>query len=223
MPTTSGDSIFYADGTTAASLADITSAMATSVQNALSLREGHSFRWANSTEKTAQTGMAIGELGYQVDNDTTYIYSGSAWNVWSKAPATYSPTFTAFTASSSSFTYSISAGVVRVIGKAVCGTTLPTGSITFTTPTGYNIDTTSFATAQAAVIGIGGVDDASTTSDYPVNVRVTSATSVSIVAPTYNGAAAGVAYLTLTATAAAIPLTWASGDTLYVNFSYPVA
>ena len=223
MPTTSPDSIYYADGTTPASLADITSAMATSVQNALDLREGHTFAWANATEKSAQTGMITGDIGYQADNATIYIYSGSAWKIWAKTPTSYSPTFTAFTASSSSFTYSIAAGVVRITGKATCATTLPTGQITFTTPTGYNIDITSLAAHEASIIGLGGVDDASTAVNYPINVRVASATSVSITAPTYNGASAGVAYVTTTATSATIPLTWASTDVFYVSFSYPVA
>jgi hypothetical protein len=59
MPTTSPDSIYYADGTTPASLADITAAMATSVQNAFNVREMQSFSWANSTAKSAQTGMVL--------------------------------------------------------------------------------------------------------------------------------------------------------------------
>jgi len=220
MPITSPDSIYYADGTTLASLADITSAMATSVQNALDLREGHTFAWANATEKSAQIGMVTGDIGYQADNSTFYIYNGSSWKIWAKAPASYSPTFTNFTASSSSFTYSIAAGVVRITGKATCSTTLPTGAITFTTPTGYNIDITSLAAVIPAQIGFGGVDAAT---DHPLGVRVASATSVALTATAYNGAAAGTAYTTIVATSNLIPKTWASTDVFYVTFSYPVA
>lgn len=223
MPTTSPDSIYYADGTTPASLADITSAMATSVQNALNLREGHSFKWANATEKSAQSGMATGDIGYQADDDTFYIYNGSAWKIWAKEPTTYSPTFTNFAASSSSFTYSISSGRVFITGKATCATTLPTGLISFSTPTGYNVDLTTLANLEAAIIGVGAVDDASTSVNYPVQVRVSSSTQVSLAALSYNGAATGLAYSALAATSATVPLTWASGDIFYVTFSYPVA
>ncbi len=223
MPTTSPDSIYYADGTTPASLADITSAMATSVQDALNLREEHSFSWADATAKSAQTGMVTGDTGYQADNDTFYIYTGSAWVVWAKRQTSYTPTFTNFTASSSTFVYNIAGGRVFVTGKATCSATLPTGAITFTTPSGYNINTTPLDGNEAAVIGEGSIDDASTTTEYPVLVRVASSTTVGLLAPTYNGAAAGTAYLTTTATSSTVPLTWASGDVFYVTFSYPVA
>lgn len=223
MPTTSPDSIYYADGTTPASLADITAAMATSVQDALNLREGHSFSWADATARAAQTGMSTGDTGYQVDNDTFYIYNGSAWKIWAKQSTAYTPTFTGFTASASTFVYSISGGRVFISGKATCSTTLPTGTIRLSTPSGYNIDTTALGTVEAVIIGNGGVDDASSTSNYPVQVRISSSTQLALIAPTYNGAAAGTAYLTITNTSATVPLTWASGDIFYVTFSYPVA
>jgi hypothetical protein len=220
MPTTSPDSIYYADGTTPASLADITSAMATSVQNALDLREGHTFAWANATEKSAQTGMVTGDIGYQADNATFYIYSGSSWKIWAKAPASYSPTFSGFTASASSFTYSIAGGVMRITGKATLSSVV-TATMTISTPTGYNIDITSLGSAiPASQIGFGGVDAAT---DHPLGVRVSTSTSVALSATAYNGASAGVAYTTIVNTAAAIPKTWASGDIFYVSFSYPVA
>lgn len=220
MPTTSPDSIYYADGTTPASLADITSAIATSVQNALNFREGHSFSWANSGGRTAQTGMTTGDIGYQVDTDVFYIYTGSAWTIWAKQPTTYTPTFGAtFTPTSSSFTYSISGGFVEVQGKFVCSATLPTGSISFSTPAGYNINSAQLNNAQSAIIGTGGVDDASTATDYLVGIRVLSATSVALVG--YNAAA--TASLTVTTSSATVPLTWAQNDTAYIQFRYPVA
>jgi hypothetical protein len=218
MPTTSPDNIFYADGTTPASLATITAAMATSVQDALNFREAHSFSWADTTSRNAQTGMVSGDVGYQIDNATYYRYSGSAWVIWAKAETSYSPIFTNFTASSATFTYMISGGRVFVTGKATCSATLPTGSITMTTPSGYAIAMTNFANAQASVIGVGGVDDASTTVDYPLTVRTISSTSVAVVATN----AAGT-YATLVATSASIPLNWSSGDIMFLSFSYPVA
>jgi hypothetical protein len=218
MPTTSPDNIYYADGTTPASLATITAAMATSVQDALLLRETHSFSWADQTARNAQTGMATGDIGYQIDNATYFRYTGSAWVIWAKAETSYSPTFTNFTASSATFTYMITGGRAFVTGKATCASTLPTGSITLTTPSGYAIAMTNFANSIASIIGIGGVDDASTSTDYPVNVRTASSSSVTVTAIN----AAGT-YATTVATSASIPLTWASGDVMYLSFSYPVA
>jgi hypothetical protein len=39
------------------------------------------FRWANAAARTAQTGMAAGDRGYQIDTATDYVYTGSAWTV----------------------------------------------------------------------------------------------------------------------------------------------
>jgi hypothetical protein len=214
MPTTSPDSIYYADGTTPASLADITSAMATSVQNAMNLREAHNFSWPNTAARTAQTGMATGDIGYQIDTGVFYIYSGSAWRIWEKAPATYTPTFVGFSSTVFSFTYSIAAGFVRVIGKATLSSAV-TATMTISTPSGFNIDVTSVGAAiPASQIGFGGVDGAT---DHPLGVRVSTSSTVALSA--FN--AAGT-YLTVVNTAAAIPLTWAIGNILYVSFTYPV-
>lgn len=214
MPTTSPDSIYYADGTTPASLADITSAMATSVQNAMNLREAHNFSWADSASRAAQTGMVVGDIGYQIDTGVFYIYSGSAWRIWAKAPATYTPTFTGFSSTVFSFTYSVAAGFVRVIGKATLSSAV-TATMTISTPTGFNVDLTSLGTQiPASQIGFGGVDG---TTDHPLGVRTETSGRVALSA--FN--AAGT-YLTVVNTAAAIPLTWAIGNVLYVSFAYPV-
>jgi hypothetical protein len=220
MPTTTPDNIYYADGTTPASLATITSAMATSVQEALNVREGHSYSWANTTARSGQTGMSTGDIGYQIDSQVYYIYNGVSWEIWAKAPASYSPTFGGFTVSASSFTYSIASGVVRITGKATLSSVV-TAIMTISTPSGYNIDLTSVGAAiPASQIGFGGVDAAT---DHPLGVRVSTATAVALSATAYNGAAAGVAYTTIVNTGATVPKTWASGDIFYVSFLYPVA
>jgi len=214
MPTTLPDSIYYADGTTPASLADITAAMATSVQNSLNLREAHNFSWADSTAKTAQTGMVTGDIGYQIDTSVFYIYNGTTWKIWAKAPASYTPAFVGFTASASSFVYSIASGVVQITGKATLSSAV-TATMTISTPAGFNIDTTTLGAAViASQIGFGGVDGAT---DHPLGVRVSTSTAVALSA--FN--AAGT-YATVVNTAAAIPLTWAIGNIVYVSFSYPV-
>jgi hypothetical protein len=223
MPTTSPDSIYYADGTTPASLADITAAMATSVQNAFNVREMQSFSWANSTAKSAQTGMIIGDIGYQIDNLVYYRWDGSFWNIWAKAPVAYTPTFTNLTPTSTSFVYSVASGVVTITGTCVNSTTTTTG-IRMTLPTGFNInttyvnvDTTNFITS----LGTAVYYDLSATTGYPGNVSPYSASSV-----LFGRYIASTANLTIGAVGGAtnpFGAAWASGDIVNVNFSYPVA
>jgi hypothetical protein len=216
MPITSPDSIYFADGTTPASLSNITAAMATSVQNALNVRETKSYIWPDEAARDAQTGMANGETGYQTDNETYYIYSGS-WLIWAKAPATYTPTFTGFSATSNNFIFSISGGVVSISGNAILSGAV-SGEMTISLPGGYSVDSTLLPTSQGVLIGVGGVDDASGTTNFPLGVRVSNSSLVALVA--YNAAST---YLTIVPTAAGVPLAWANNDVFNVNFSYPVA
>lgn len=223
MPTTTPDSIYYADGTTPASLADITAAIATSVQNAFNLREMHTFAWANSTEKAAQTGMAIGDIGYQFDNLIYYRWNGSAWTIWEKAPVAYTPTFTNLTPTSTSFVYSVAAGVVRITGTCVNSTTTTTG-IRMSLPTGFNIDTTYVnvdTTNFIASLGTAVYYDLSATTGYPGSISPYTADAV-----LFGRYIASTANLTIGAVGGAtnpFGVAWASGDIVNVNFSYPVA
>lgn len=225
MPTTSPDNIYYADGTTPASIATITASMATSVQNALNVRETKSYSWADATAKAAQTGMANGEIGFQIDNATYYIYNGSGWATWAKQPTAYTPTFTNLTPTSTNFVYSISGGRVFVTGKVVNSTTTTAG-IRFTLPTDYNVNTTYVdldTTYFKSTLGTAMYFDASTSEEYPGIVSaystgtpgevllgrfVVGATNVNM-ANVGNNQPFGAA--------------WASGDIINVNFSYPVA
>ena len=215
MPTKSPDGIYYADGTTPASLSNITDAMATSIQNAFNVREQKNYVWPDEAAREAQTSPGNGEIGYQTDNATFYIYSGS-WLIWAKAPTAYTPTFTNFSTTDFSFVYSISGGVVFITGMAI-STGAVSGSITFTLPSGYEINAAYVDGNRGASLGTGGVDDSSTASFF--KLEPTSSTSASIAL-----AAMDVSTnVRLIATSATVPLTWASGDKLYVNFSYPVA
>lgn len=220
MPTTSPDSIYYADGTTPASLATITAAIATSVQNALNVRETKSYSWADATAKSAQTGMSTGEIGYQVDNDTYYIYDGGAWQTWAKQPTAYTPTFTNMTATSSNFVYAISGGRAFVTGEVVNSTTTTAG-IRFTLP--VNIDTTYVdvdTTYLKSSLGTLVCFDASTNEEYPGIVSAYSASAVLL-----GRFVVGATNVNLGNIGGNQPFgaAWASGDIINVNFSYPVA
>jgi hypothetical protein len=221
MPTTSPDSIYYADGTTPASIATITSAMATSVQNALLFREAHSFAWANTTERSAQTGMAVGDIGYQIDNLVYYRWNGSAWKIWAKAPAGYTPTLVNITASSLVASYSIASGIVTVNGT-INNSTTTTSGITMTLPTGFNIDTTYVYTGSLFhKLGTASYLDASASVVYDGFVAPNSATVVQ-----FGRFVSSTANLTVGAVGGAtnpFGAAWASGDLIAFNFSYPVA
>jgi hypothetical protein len=217
MPTTSPDNIYYADGTTPASLADITSAMATSVQNAFNVREMQSFSWANSTAKNAQTGMIIGDIGYQIDNLVYYRWDGSGWRIWAKAPAAYTPTISGIGVGLSNFTFSVASGTVNVSGVAVASG-VASGAIIISLPSGFNINSVLLGVSSVVIIGNGGMDDSSSATDYPLGVKVLTASSISLIA--YNTAST---ILNIVNTSASVPVAWASGDVLSVNFSYPVA
>lgn len=214
MPTTSPDSIYYADGTTPASIATITAAIATSVQNALNVRETKSYSWADETSRNAQTGMVAGEIGYQVDTDIYYIYSGSAWRVWAKQPTAYTPAFTGLPLTSSSFVYSIAGGVVNVTGTATASGAA-TGAISFSLP--VDINSAYLSLTRAGVLGDAAVDDASSAAFYSMTISALTVSTVSLTALDVS------TYVRLIPTSASIPLTWASGDIISVNFSYPVA
>lgn len=81
MNLTSPDNIAYASTSDDLSVEDITSAMATSIQTALTGRQLHTYRWADAAARTAQAGMSAGDRGYQTDTATEYIYTGSAWRI----------------------------------------------------------------------------------------------------------------------------------------------
>lgn len=81
MPNTTPDNIFYSDTTTPLSLNTISSAEATSVQEALNKRQRYEFVWANAAARTAQTGMVAGSTGYQLDTKSEYVYDAGSWRL----------------------------------------------------------------------------------------------------------------------------------------------
>lgn len=60
-------------------LVDGVNANETSITDLGQSRAIQTFRWANATERTAQTGMQAGDMGYQVDTGTQYRHAGGAW------------------------------------------------------------------------------------------------------------------------------------------------
>jgi len=79
MATTTPDNIAYPNTTDPWATQSDLAATASSVQNALNKRERYEYVWANSAARTAETTMVEGSLGYQVDTQTDYVYSGGSW------------------------------------------------------------------------------------------------------------------------------------------------
>lgn len=78
---TSPDAIAMWDNGDPASIVQESQTQGASVQSALSKRERFDFVWANSAERTGQTGMVQGSRGYQIDTKTEYLYDNSNWRL----------------------------------------------------------------------------------------------------------------------------------------------
>jgi len=225
MPVTTNNSIYYADGSTVLSIADISAATATSVQNAFDLRQKQSFRWKDLTTRNNQINMAKGDIGYVESNDTEYIYDGSYWKTWSKAQTSYTATITNFNLTSPTVTianYSISSGVcfVQFISTLATGGALTAtfGDISLSLPVACSA-TTDFVSKQAALSGSIQMRNNAGTSVYGGLVRLhgNDPGYVNIL----RSAATPVG--TYLAVSASTPFTWATaGDSISGAFSYPV-
>jgi len=213
MPTTSPDNIFYADNTTPASLATITNTMANSVQAALALREQQSFRWANDAAKSAQAGMVIGDIGYQVDDDTYYRYNGTAWVVWVRQNTAFTPTWSGASMSATNAIYSVIAGQVFVAVEATVSSV--TGTTTMTVPSGFPIHQYSYSTGFNSVgngLGLIGA------TNYALSVHGATADTVAL--RRMDASATNLTYNSISSTS---PGTWTSSSTISMNFVYPTS
>lgn len=165
MPLTSPDNISYSDTSTTMDPNAISSATATSVQEALKLRQRYEFVWANSTARTGQIGMVAGSTGYQLDTKSEYIYESGVWRLklsyaeytmatgFSVAPSTFtllSPlAINATTSTDTTFT-SMTGGVLNVVQPGVYSFSLIAGM----TNGAFTEITTDVAHTQ--IIGLGG-------------------------------------------------------------------
>lgn len=136
--TTTPDNLPYPDnGDFYNPTADI-QALAEGVQVALDNHEIYSYRWADSGERTAETGMRVGDLGYQVDTDTLYRYDGASWVVWVVTQRSWVITMDGLTMGSATLSanYSVTNGVVdaEVILTGGSGASI-TGPLIFNLPT----------------------------------------------------------------------------------------
>tara|TARA_R110000822_G_scaffold92458_4_gene213292 strand:+ start:1086 stop:1763 length:678 start_codon:yes stop_codon:yes gene_type:complete len=225
MPATTPDAIYYADGNTPLSIEAISAATATSVQLALKNRQKQSFRWAVAGEKEATEGL-IGDIGYNVPDNTEYIYDGSAWKIWNKAKTEYSPVVSNFLLSTGATTisafYSVASGVCSVDVLAILGTgtTAGIGDVTVQIPLGYLVDyTADQSTSRMILNGSVQLRNAAGTVMYGGVVRMSNTDVTTTVNILCNSATAG-RVIPITPT---LPFAWLTLDQLQASFTYRVA
>jgi len=176
--------------------------------------------WANSTARLAQTGMTVGEYGYQTDTQVTYRATSSTATVpWSSPWITYTPTLTNITLGAGSVTryrYRYEQGMVRdeyfiqlgTSGMAMGST--PTKTLPVTAST--NASTPSFRAADGNVYAF----DSSTLASHIIAALITSATVVRFSTPGYSTTApAGIS--------STAPFTWAASDVIFGSNLYEPA
>lgn len=148
-----------------------------------------------------------GSLARAIDTDTTYRYSGSAWRVWSKPPATYVPAVTGGTLLSGSLFFSVSEGVVHLQGMlTLSGVSAGLG---ISTPTGLPQNIVTIST-----IGTASFEDVGTAL-FMGTCAPGGAETITLYASFTGGS-----YDSIAATSGTVPFTWASGDKISVSASY---
>jgi hypothetical protein len=163
--------------------------------------------WGTAPTFVAGTAPIAANLN-QLSTDINLI--GGAWS-------TYTPTWTAVTTNPVLGNGTI-AGRYKLIGDKTCHvqikltmgstTTFGSGNYLFSLPTG-----TSQETSLLFPLGVGMVIDASPTNRYAYFVGINSSSTVVLWSPASPGASV----------TQAAPITFASGDSIYLSFTYELA
>lgn len=216
--TTTPDNLPYPDnGDLYNPTADI-QALAEATQIALDNHEIYSYRWDDSSGRTAETGMRVGDLGYQVDTDTLYRYDGASWVVYNQPKTSYSTTpsnLSVGTGGSVDSYFSVQNGWVTVEIQVLLGSSgASVGSNpTFTLPTPAYVPFATGVIASPPAIGNIWMFDSSTPANTVVGFVAIQDGGTSVV-PRQTG------YTSVTSTS---PFTWASGDRMVLRFTYESA
>lgn len=210
--TTNG--IYYPDVVTGVEPNVWAGAMAGSIDLvAVQLRAQTTFRWANASARGAETLMQIDSLGYQMDTNTTYRYTGTGWVIESMPRTTYTSTLTSITNGTIVASYELRGSMCLVYAKITLGSggTVASGAA-------FSLPQPIFAYTDGGYGGTGA--DAY----YPrasITMRDVSATT------TYIGTADSVATSTMrirqqngTTITATVPFTWAINDSIIIEAEY---
>lgn len=219
MPNTK-NGIYYADASTPMSAEAISAAEATSVDNVveeliIKHRQMQDFVWVDSAARIAQTGMRVGDEGYQQDTRLSYRYFDGSWRTWSTlAPIAWTPVWTGLTVGNGTqdWIYNISSGRVFISGSLKFGTTttIDAANPSFALPIpGTFTDSQELGGAVFNDAGVRyrGGTHYDTASSKPL-MRYFTASGSNIID-------AGITATT--------PFTWAAGDVMSSTFSYRAA
>lgn len=222
MAGTTTDGFRYAEATDPWAPSSDSAAEATSIQEWADTRQIPDYYWADAAARTAQTGMANGDEGFQADTGMTYKYNGSTWKAWhTLSPVNFTPTWTNLTVGNATqtFRYTLAAGTVQVSGFLILGTTSSVGTAPHMTAplplNGYITGAPNSGSDQilgtAIMADNGGVS-------YTGPIATVASASVIYVRPLAVGTGATYAStLTLTST---VPFTFGSTDYMTFNYSY---
>jgi hypothetical protein len=175
------------------------------------------YPWANAAARLAQTGMTIGEYGYQADTQVTYRATSSTATVpWSSPWITYTPTLTGITlgtAGTNTAKYKYVAGEVLNKGAIKLGTSgMAMGtSPTMTIPIARAALTHNFQRFNGTV----DIYDVSATTPYNGALFASSAsTTVALI---------GTMAASIGTVSSTVPMTWAATDEINYEFLYEPA
>jgi len=135
----------------------------TQYDEAVATAQIFTYRWANAAARTAQTGMRVGDIGFQVDTNTEYKFIvGSTWRVWNTPWISYSPVIVGMTNTTAVARYRISGDQLLYRGNVTCNATPSFSSLVeFPTPVPISTVDVSFNAVRATVNMIStGVDEA---------------------------------------------------------------
>jgi len=137
------------------------------------------FVWADATARTAATGMASDDRGYQIDTKVTWRYSGSAWVAWD------APDWVALTLLNSWVTFggafatpsvALRNGVVELKGAVKSGT-ITAGTVIANLPAAYRPSESRKEAVMLSGSTFGSLD---VTSAGDVTINVANATYTSL-------------------------------------------
>lgn len=161
------------------------------------------------------TGNWFGRTLIVESSDIEYRWNGSAWRVWNQGRQLYTPTINNLTLGNGTRTgaFGVASGRVWVSASVTLGSTsVVTGDMSLSVP--WTRDTTVHPNGDAIEGKVHFVDSSSGTRLTGELVGVTAAVALRATLVT------GSSNVSVIATAAGTPFTWATGDTIWCNFSY---
>jgi len=192
---------------------------ADSAEDVVSLRAQYTYRWADSAERAAESGMRANDRGYQIDAGVTYRYSGTTWQPWDSDVLVHSSPFgSGVTVGNGTVnaSYRHSGYMVECWGGFVLGSTSAvTGAIRLNAPVTLN---SRYLSVFTVLSGDVTVNDTGTATYAGSPVVQSSTTLIDLMVD-----GAGGTYRTPTNMSSSVPMTFVTNDRIAWHFSAQVA